>query len=258
MPVARSAMSRPPNSALDPTARPVTPVAGAQRARQSGPRVSASVGRTRRVPLRLASWVEVGLFATLAIWTFGYSQPVLADCPGTRVSAEAVRRLVGSPSVAALDRQFSECDRSDPALVAVYRQRRLELMRTGAEEVRYLEGLPSTQEALQRIDELSWTRGICEDATVSRVVYDMFDTAADLVQRHRGYHVKFIQLCMLTDGLIGEVAWPAFDRLLQQDRGRTLEALRSLPRETRMRLCGGRDPRSLTDSEAGVECRSGL
>ena len=31
------------NSALDRTVRPVTPVAGAQRARQSGPPVSASV-----------------------------------------------------------------------------------------------------------------------------------------------------------------------------------------------------------------------
>ena len=34
---------RSPNSALDLSVRPVTPVAGAQRARQSGPQVSASV-----------------------------------------------------------------------------------------------------------------------------------------------------------------------------------------------------------------------
>ena len=34
-----------PNSALDRTVRPVTPVAAAQRARQSGPPVSAGVRR---------------------------------------------------------------------------------------------------------------------------------------------------------------------------------------------------------------------
>ena len=37
-----------PNSALDLTVRPVTPVAGAQRARQSGPQVSAGVRRRAR------------------------------------------------------------------------------------------------------------------------------------------------------------------------------------------------------------------
>ncbi len=40
--------NRPPNSALDLTVRPVTPVAGAQRARQSVPQVSASVRRRTR------------------------------------------------------------------------------------------------------------------------------------------------------------------------------------------------------------------
>jgi len=38
-------LGQPPNSALDLTVRPVTPVDGAQRARQSGQQVIASVRR---------------------------------------------------------------------------------------------------------------------------------------------------------------------------------------------------------------------
>ena len=42
------ALGRPSNRALDLSVRPVTPVAGAQRARQSVPQVSASVRQHSR------------------------------------------------------------------------------------------------------------------------------------------------------------------------------------------------------------------
>ncbi len=86
----------------------------------------------------------------------------------------------------------------------------------------------------------------------------MFDKAVDVIIERRVMHRRFIELCDLTDGEIGEVAWPAFNRLLEADPEPTVAALRSLPTEVRVRLCDGEDPVQLTDVEATERCRSEL
>jgi len=161
-------------------------------------------------------------------------------------------------SLATLDNQFAHVDQHDLALVAVYRKRRLVLSATKDEQIRYLESLPTTRSELSRVYALTDSQGICEDPFIIDVVYNMFDTAARIVRGRGRFHRRFIGLCDLTDGEIGEVAWPAFNWWLKKDTARTVAALRSLSKETRTRLCDGQDPIDLTDRDAAKQCRSEL
>jgi hypothetical protein len=88
-------MCKPPNSALDRPARPVTPVARAQRARQSGPPVSAGVRRTvhLRRAWRATSFALVGVLVALAT----ASRAAYADS-GRPVGAGCLRIYVGDES----------------------------------------------------------------------------------------------------------------------------------------------------------------
>ena len=181
-----------------------------------------------------------------------------ADCPDANVDIDIVKGLLAATDVASLDAQYAKCDARDPAIDAVYRKRRLALEPTKEEEQRYLRSLPKTGAALSRIYELTSTRDICEDPLIIDVVYNMFDTAAALVKKHGSDHGRFIQLCDLTDGEMGEVAWPAFDWLLKNDTARTVAALRSLPKAERTRICHGNDPKTLSARKAAKRCRSEL
>lgn len=194
--------------------------------------------------------------ATLAIATA--VSGVRGDCFEPTVDVSCVKRLISATGVAILDREFATCDAADVALVAVYRERRLALYPKAEESRRYLDSLPATQRELSRVYELVNARGICNEPAVSRVVYGMFDTAATQVKKRRTHYREFIELCRLTDGEVGEAAWPAFDWLLDHDAPRMLDALRSLALETRLELCGGLDPRDLSRRDAMKRCRSGL
>ncbi|HEV7240297.1 MAG TPA: hypothetical protein VGQ36_13745 [Thermoanaerobaculia bacterium] len=193
------------------------------------------------------------LFVTLVI-----ASPIAADCPGSSIPHEAILALGDASTVAALDAAFNRIWAMNPGIVALYRHQRLSLNPTWREELRYLRSLPRTRIELQRIYELTYARDVCEHRAVSETIYDMFDTAARLVQRHGRYHREFIELCLLTDGELGEVAWPAFDWLLEEDSARTISTLRSLPPKTRANICDGRDPRQMTDEEAVTVCEAGL
>src|SRR5678815_5280328 len=184
--------------------------------------------------------------------------PILGDCPDTSIDAKAVRSLISAPDITTLDRRFVKMNSPDLALVAVYRRRRLDLHRTPQEEVKFPESLPSIQAELSRIYALTDSHDLCGNPYVTDVVYGMFDRAVDVIIQRGVMHRRFIELCDLTDGEVGEVAWPAFDRLLQADTERTVAALRSLSAEVRMRLCGGEDPVQLSDAEAADKCRSEL
>lgn len=185
------------------------------------------------------------------------ASPIAADCPGSPVAPEAILALGEASTIVALDAAFNRIGAKSPGIVALYRHQRLSLNPTRREELRYLRSLPRTRAELQRVYELTYARDVCEHRAVSATIYDMFDTAARLVQRHGRYHREFIDLCLFTDGELGEVAWPAFDWLLAQDPARTIRTLRSLPAKTRAGICDGRDPRQMTDEEAARVCEVG-
>src|SRR5206468_5940294 len=103
--------------------------------------------------------------------------------------------------------------------------RRLELVYTHAEELRFLESLPATPEELSRVYSLTYCPEIKEHPGVIKVVYDMFGTAARLVHKSGKYHKEFIALVDMTDGELGEIAWPEFDWLLEHDSAKILSAL---------------------------------
>jgi hypothetical protein len=174
------------------------------------------------------------------------------------IDAQVVRDLLGATEVGVLDATFARADPSDAALVAAYRWRRLQLVPTPGEELRYLRALPATGAELAQVSDLSFVAGLRDDLRISEVVDGMFERAARLVARHGRFHRRFIQLCDLTDGALGEVAWPAYDWLLENDAARTVAALRALPSSVRTRLCGGPDPVALPTAEAVDQCRSEL
>lgn len=192
------------------------------------------------------------LFVALVV-----ASPIVADCPGSSITPEAILALGDASTVVALDAAFDRIGAKNPGIVALYRRQRLSLNPTRREELRYLRSLPRTRNELYRIYELTYARDVCEHRAVSETIYDMFDTAARLVHRHGRYHREFIELCLLTDGELGEVAWPAFDWLLAEDSARTISTLRSLPSKTRADICDGRDPRQMTDEEAVTVCEVG-
>ena len=183
--------------------------------------------------------------------------PLQADCPGSSVPPEAVLALGDATTVQSLDAAFNRVGAENPALLALYRWRRLSLNPTPREELRYLSALPRSASQLLRIYELTYARDVCEHPAVSETVYDMFDTAARLVQKHGRYHQEFVELCLLTDGELGEVSWPAFDWLLAEDSARMVALLRRLPLEIRTQVCDGKDPRELNDQEVVTVCETG-
>jgi hypothetical protein len=203
----------------------------------------------------IACWLTLAFLVLLAR---GVTSIASADCPDATIDIRAVQGLIGAEDVAALDALFAKCNAREPALVAVYRKRRLALRPTDDEERTYLRSLPTTKADVRRIYELTHCRDISEDPRIADVVYGMFGTAADLVKKHGTYHRRFITLCVLTDGEVGESAWNAFDWLLEHDTDRTVAALRSLPKDVRTRICNAHDPRDLTKREAATRCRSGL
>ena len=192
------------------------------------------------------------------IATLLFAPSASADCPGSSVPPEAIVALANASTVAALDRAVDRFGAAHPAIRALYRRRRLALNPTKAEELRYLTSLPRTESDLSRVYELTYARDVCELPAVSETVYGMYQTAVRLVRSHGRFHRRFIELCLLTDGEVGEAAWPEFDLLLTQDSDRTVTALRTLPLRARTSICGGKDPRDLSLKDAVNACASGL
>ena len=181
-----------------------------------------------------------------------------ADCPGSSLDRKELEPLIAATGLTSLDRAFKAIPDPNPAVLAVYHQKRLSLNPTRSEEIRYLESLPQTQADVDRIYELTYTPEICGHEVVSQVVYGMYQTAARLVYRHGIQHRGFIQLCLFANAEVGEVAWPEFDQLMVDDPDLTLRALRALPGATRRSICGGSDPRDLTSRQALKMCHSEL
>ena len=174
------------------------------------------------------------------------------------IDVKAAQSLLYAKDLASLDRSFRGLARTDPALVAIYRTRRLRLNPVPAEERRWLRAMPRTARDLRWIYALTYADEIKDDPLVTDVVYEMFGTASSLVQKHGRLHREFIELCTFTTGELAEAAWPMFDWLLEHDPAKTVAALRRLPAETRKRLCKGTDPIDLSEQEAVRECRSEL
>lgn len=184
--------------------------------------------------------------------------PVVADCAGSSLNPADVRLLLDAPDVKALDRVFLALNTPEPALRALYRQRRLTFNPVAAEEMRYLKSLPATQAEMDNVYELVDTPGGCGNDVVQSVVYGMFETASRLVKKHGMFHGHFIRLCSFSNAEVGEVAWPEYGWLLENDTRRTLQAVRSLPRKLRLAMCEGADPRNMPDSKARIKCDTDL
>ena len=199
----------------------------------------------------MRSAVAVVLILAGAAWAY-------ADCPGSSVEPADVVALLRPTQTTELDAEFRQRARKHYALTALFHYRRLMLHRTRSEEIRYLNTLPRTQQQLDQVYELTFARDICDDHVISETVYGMFDIAAKLVRRHGIRHRQFINLCLFANAEVGEVAWPAFDMLLQADPKLTVAALRQLSGPTRRRICGGSDPRELSLLQAVRRCQSGL
>jgi hypothetical protein len=182
----------------------------------------------------------------------------LADCPDTTVDAKAVRSLLTTADAASLDSRFAQLRTDDPAIIATYRRRRLQLDPTKQEEVRYLQSLPATREELSRVYTLVDSRDLCGDRIVSDIVDGMWARAARLVRKHGVGHEAFIRRCLLTDGYVAEDAWDVFDWLLKHDTMRTVAAIRKLSSEDQKRVCGDADLQHISAAEARKRCASGL
>ncbi len=181
-----------------------------------------------------------------------------ADCVGSSVDAPVARALLDAPSIDRLDRAYENADSRDAALRALYRHLRLTLNPSAAEEMRFVRGLPTSEAELNRVYALVDTHGLCDNPLVQEVVYGMFDTAARVIVHRRTGYRGFIRLCLWSNAEVGEIAWPAYDSLLDEEPRFVIAALRSLGREERMRVCDGVDPRLISDVVAEQRCRSGL
>lgn len=173
------------------------------------------------------------------------------------VALRLLLELMHSKDLAALDRAYASAQSPGVSVTAVYRLRRLRMNPTAAEEARYFDSLPSTQAELDRIyEDLTYDRTISEDPVISDVVDNMYDTAAAIAhKRHRGYE-KFIRLVLFANADVGEIAWPVYDDLLEEDTAAMFAALRALSKEERLRICRNHDPRELTQLEALVQCHT--
>lgn len=181
-----------------------------------------------------------------------------ADCPGSAVAPEAIRPLLHAVDATTLDLAFRAIASPGPAVVAVYHSRRLALRHSSSEELEFLRSLPRSEQELSAVYQLSFIKDLCEDPVVSSTVYDMFQTAANLAERHGAFHGRVLQLCLWSNAETGEVAWPECDSLLAKDPVTTIRALRSLSAKDRSRMCDGHDPRKLSTREILRLCQSGL
>lgn len=204
-----------------------------------------------------SSELMIRKFAAIAVTLLG-SMVVPGAQSDPPIDTPLVKKLLAAPTIGALDALYRECPPIDAAYRAIYRQRRLTLSRTRSEELRFLETMPSTEEELSRIYQLTDPSEILEDPGIIEVVYEMFGTAAELVHKHGKFHKEFIYLVYMTDGEIGEIAWPEYDGLLNLDPRKTLEALQKLPVEIGRTFCRGIDPKVLSLPEAQQKCHSEL
>ena len=178
------------------------------------------------------------------------------DCVGSSVDAAAARALLDARSIDRLDRAYQKSGTRDAALRALYRRRRLTLNPSTAEEMRFVRGLPASEAELNCVYALIDTGGFGDDQVVQEVVYGMFDTAARVIAHRRTGYRRFIRLCLWSNAEVGEVAWPVYDSLLNEQPRLVIAALRSLDREERLRICDGVDPRLMTDALVEQRCRS--
>jgi hypothetical protein len=197
------------------------------------------------------------LFAVMLLSATMPTARVIADCPDTTVDAQAVRSLIGATDAASLDARFLHLNSHDPAVIAVYRKRRLDLNPTKREESTYVASLPARSEDLSRVYKLVDSRDLCGDAYVSDVFYGMFERAATLARKRGAGHEAYVRLCLLTDGEVAEFSWDWFDWLLENDTARTVAAIRELSPEDRQRVCGDADLRHISLEEARNKCASG-
>lgn len=180
------------------------------------------------------------------------------QCRDTGIDAKGAEKLVAAGDVAALDAAFRRVGAKDPAMVALYRARRYALNPTETEGTRFLNGLPKTAEDLKRVSLLAQTTDICELPEVSEAVYGMFTTAAQIAQKLGKSHRAVMAVVALADHQMSGNALPAIDWMLDNDRKRAVVALRGLPEADRMKICHGKDPKTLKEQQVLEECRSGL
>src|SRR5262245_3522038 len=127
------------------------------------------VGRTRQQGGRMRPVCDTRWLLVLAMAVS--TSPIFGDSSDTSIDVKAVRGLISSTDVVTLDRRFAKMDGTDPALVAVYRRRRLDLHLTAQEEVKFLESLPTTQADLSRVYTLTDSRDLSGEPYVTEVVY---------------------------------------------------------------------------------------
>jgi hypothetical protein len=183
---------------------------------------------------------------------------VSGQCRSTGIDVKGVEKLVAAGDVAALDGAFRRIGAKDPAMVALYRARRYALNPTDAEGARFMNGLPKTAEDLKRISLLAQTTDVCELPEVSEAVYGMFTTAAQIAQKLGKSHRTVMATVALADQQMEGNALPAIDWMLDNDRKPAVAALRGLPEKDRMKICHGKDPKSLKEQQILEECRSGM
>jgi hypothetical protein len=176
------------------------------------------------------------------------------------VNEVSVRALLDAKDQKSLDQVFSKAAREDEALKAVYRNRRLVLNPGSEEELRFLEGLPATEEGLWRVYQLTHPSDskLGEDPRISNVVYGMFERAAHYAQKHGKGHRQVLQLCLFSDGELAETAWEWCGWLLHEDSAKTLAAIQSLPAKDQQRMCSGEKAEGFTVKDAMQKCITGL
>jgi len=184
---------------------------------------------------------------------------------GPQVSASAggldealVRKLLDTKSLKALESATPKEALQDPALLALYRARRLALNKTAEEGHAFLGALPKTEKELNRVfvlTHLELYRTSPYDVALADVTYGMFERAARLAHTLKTGHEQVFKLCLWSDGEVAEMAWEWCDWLHVQDPARSFAAIRALPVEEQKRICGV-PIETLTVKEAVSECRS--